>query len=172
MRIAILDVHYPASGARAACVLAESWQSAVPLSAHVVNIEAVADYEPGQFYRRELPCLMAVLERLPALPDVVVVDAYVWLSGEGREGLGAYLHEALGWRVPVVGIAKTAFAELAGSKVAAEVCRGESKRPLFVTAAGMDLSTAVESVRAMAGPYRVPDLVKLADHLSRSGALG
>jgi hypothetical protein len=35
-------------------------------------------YEPGQFYRRELPYVLALLESLESSP-AVVVDGFVWL---------------------------------------------------------------------------------------------
>jgi deoxyribonuclease V len=59
--IALLDVDYRATGARAACVLAESWTDATPSSEHSVDISSVEEYEPGNFYRRELPCLLEVI---------------------------------------------------------------------------------------------------------------
>jgi deoxyribonuclease V len=57
-------------------------------------IASVAPHLPGQLFRLELPCLLAVLA-LDPLPECVVVDGYVWLDGEGRPGLGAHLWEAI-----------------------------------------------------------------------------
>lgn len=125
-------------------------------------VRDVAEYEPGAFYRRELPCLTAVLTAGPQ-PDVVIVDGYVWL-GADRPGLGARLFAALGGAVPVVGVAKTRFA----SAEAVAVCRGGSQSPLWVTAAGIDPAEAAGHVAAMAGPYRVPTLLKRADGLART----
>lgn len=79
MTVAFLDVHYQAAGARAACVVADTWEADAPTSVLVSDIEAVEAYEPGSFYRRKLPCLLSVLRLLPSLPDVIVVDGYVWL---------------------------------------------------------------------------------------------
>ncbi len=167
MTLAFLDVHYHGTGARAACVLAQSWEAEAPASTFVQDIPAVAPYEPGSFYRRELPCLLAVLRVLPALPDVVVVDGYVWLAAN-RPGLGAHLYEALGQKTPVVGIAKTAFADIASCPEIVPVFRGASRRPLYVTAAGIAPERAAQCVRGMAGKHRIPELVKIADRLSRS----
>jgi deoxyribonuclease V len=74
------------------------------------------------------------------------------------------LHEALGGRVPIVGVAKTAFR---GDTGAAEVLRGESAKALLVSAAGMSLDEAVDGVRRMAGEHRIPTLLKRVDHLAR-----
>jgi deoxyribonuclease V len=168
--IAFLDVHYSGSAARAACVLAESWEAAAPSLTRVQDIGAVAPYEPGSFYRRELPCLLAVLQLLPAPPDIAVVDGYVWLAPGDRPGLGAHLYQALGRTVPVVGIAKTAFSAAASSSSVIPVLRGASGKPLFITAVGMAPEVAAEHVRRMAGSYRIPSMVSLTDRLTRGSA--
>lgn len=165
--IACLDVAYPDHGARAACVVAASWESESPASTYVREIDVVQPYAPGEFYRRELPCLLAVLDLLPALPEVVVIDGYVWLS-DSRPGLGAHLHAALGGKIPVVGVAKSAFAGVESCSRVVQVFRGESKRALFVTAAGMEPAVAGECVRCMAGAHRIPELLRVTDRLSRA----
>lgn len=168
--IAFLDVGYRSSGARAACVLANSWQDDIAVGSYIADIASVAEYEPGQFFRRELPCLMEVLRRLPLQPVAVVIDGYVWLPSRGRAGLGAHLYEALGRRIPVIGIAKTAFAGAEVSKDVVKVLRGNSKRPLFVTAVGVDLEQAAGWVKSMSGAHRMPALMAAADRLSRTGS--
>lgn len=168
MDIAYLDVAYRGTGARAACVLAESWRAQAPLSTYVCDIEDVQPYEPGKFYLRELPCLLEVLKRLPGLPNVVVIDGYVWLTPGLRPGLGAHLHTALGGKIPVIGIAKTAFVGAASCPAVIQVYRGGSSRPLFVTAAGFEPALAGECVRSMAGKSRIPDLLRIADQLSKT----
>src|SRR5690242_4070369 len=100
--IAAVDVDYRDSGAVAACVLFRAWDDAGSESETVIPIASVEPYEPGQFYRRELPCLLAVLEAAGGSPDVVIVDGYVWLMDERDPGLGAHLHQSLGGRVAVV----------------------------------------------------------------------
>lgn len=169
MTIALLDVDYRAQGAHAACVLVESWVDATPMAEHSVAVQQVEAYEPGHFYRRELPCLLQVLNALPLKPSVAVVDGYVWLAQEGRAGLGWHLHQALGSEVPVVGIAKTAFVGAESSELVAKIFRGGSKRPLFVTAVGVELSLAGGWVQSMAGAHRIPSLVAAVDRLARAG---
>ena len=163
-RIAILDVDYRGEGAVAACVIAEGWEAAAPASEHIAHIANVAPYVPGRFFEREMPCLLAVLASLPRRPEVIVVDGQVWLD-ELRPGLGARLHEALGGAVPVVGVAKTRYR----GAPALEVCRGESRKPLFVTAIGMPADEAARQVGAMRGAHRVPSLITRADRLARTG---
>jgi hypothetical protein len=49
------------------------------------------------------------------------------------------------------------------------VLRGISARPLFVTAAGMPRTEAADLVRHMAGRFRLPDALRRADTLARTG---
>jgi deoxyribonuclease V len=160
--IACVDVDYRASGAVAAAVVIARWEDGKAAAEEVARIARVEAYQPGAFYLRELPCILEVLQRLSGV-DVVVVDGYVWLA-KGREGLGARLFDALGGKVAVVGVAKTAFRD---NDAAVEVVRGKSTRPLFVTAEGIDLARAADHVRAMHGDHRIPTVLKRVDRLAR-----
>ena len=167
--IAIVDVDYRPDDAAAACVLADTWDDPAPAGEVVTRVAGVEPYEPGQFYKRELPCLLAVLARArESSPiDLVVIDGYVWLGDETRPGLGARLYEALGKEVPVVGVAKTRFASC---RVAVPVVRGVGvKSPLYVTAAGVDVAEAARLVGGMHGGHRLPTLLRQVDALCRGG---
>jgi deoxyribonuclease V len=163
--IAFLDVDYRKTGAVAAAVLAHDWADPAPAAEAVAYVPNVAEYVPGEFYRRELPCLRAVLGRCPTVPTLIVIDGYVWL-GPDRPGLGARLHAALGTAIPVVGVAKTCFRSAA--PVAVEVSRNGRRQPLWVTAIGIDGVTAAAAVGRMHGPHRLPTLIRRADRLARS----
>lgn len=167
-----LDVDYRERGAVAAGVLFDEWEAPSAVLDVVAPVDEVAPYVPGSFFLRELPCLQAVLHQVPAAlsPKIecILVDGYVWLDGAGRKGLGAHLFEALGERIPVVGVAKTSFAGAA----ALPVLRGASKRPLWVTAAGVDAAGVVPRVAAMHGPHRIPTLLQRVDHLCRRSSRG
>ena len=161
---AAVDVHYPPEGgARAALVTAPEPRFARIAEERVCWLSSVAPYQPGQFYARELPALRAVLAELGHIVSLVVVDGYVDLDPLGRPGLGAHLHAHL--RVPVVGVAKTAF-RTASHAIA--VHRGAARRPLYVTAAGVPAECAATLVARMAGPYRLPDALRRVDALARS----
>lgn len=160
--LACVDVDYRGERAVAAAILFLDWGAAQPVSELVVPIAAVAPYRPGAFYERELPCVLAVLRRSSWPLAAVVVDGYVWLDG-GKPGLGAHLHAALGGATPVIGVAKTQYR----GAPAVEVLRGDSQRPLYVSAAGVDAARAAEDVRRMHGPHRQPTLLRLVDRLCR-----
>jgi deoxyribonuclease V len=161
--MACLDVAYENTSACAAGIIFREWADATPLHEKVISVQKVQPYQPGQFFRRELPCLLATLQALPPV-EVVVVDGYVWLGGGSQPGLGGYLYQSLGGTVVVVGVAKTKF-RAAGW--ACEVIRGRSSRPLFITTAGMNREAAAEHIRSMHGPYRIPTLIRYVDQLCR-----
>lgn len=174
-----LDVHYaPSGGAVAAGVAFEAWTTEAPSAEFVVGIETPHAYEPGAFYKRELPCLLRALEAYERRPAAgradaaiaaiatIVVDGYVDLDAHGRPGLGRRLFEALHGRIAVLGVAKTAFA---GIDPTHAVLRGDSARPLYVTAAGLELDAAKRAVVSMHGPHRIPTLLKRVDRLARTG---
>jgi deoxyribonuclease V len=162
--LAIVDVGYGQPLARAACVVARGWADAEPARALVVEVPDARAYAPGRFFERELPCLLAVLERVHERLAAVIVDGYVVLDERGTPGLGGHLHAALGGAVAVVGVAKTAFR---GSGFATPVERGTSARPLYVTAAGLEVEHAARLVASMHGAHRIPTLLRHADQLSR-----
>ena len=157
---AAADVHYRRP-ARAAAVAAADPRFARIVAERTVPVPGAAPYRPGQFYLRELPPVLAVLDGFGRL-DLLVIDGYVDLDPGGRPGLGARLHAELG--VPVVGVAKTAFAT---ATHAIPVRRGASARPLFVTAAGIGREQAARLVRDMTGPFRLPDALRRVDALAR-----
>jgi deoxyribonuclease V len=164
MRYGAVDVYYPTSGgARAALVVATDSAFATVVDERVAWLAQAAAYEPGSFFRRELPATRAVLDGVEDL-DLLILDGYVDLDPAGRPGLGAHLYKEIG--IPVVGVAKTAFRS---ATHAAAVHRGVAKRPLYVTAAGLSVEQAARLVADMAGPHRLPDALRSVDRLSRDG---
>src|SRR2546426_2294181 len=162
--IACTDVYYGQTQAIAACLLFRHWSDDHPYLELTEQIQQPEPYEPGRFYRRELPGLLSVIERVPERPGLVIIDGYVWLGDEFHPGLGAYLYEALGRAAAVIGVAKALFQE--GPAVRA-IKRGTSLRPLYVTAAGIDLNEAARSVVELHGEFRIPTFLKRVDRLCR-----
>ncbi len=160
-----VDVDYREDGSASAASLAfSSWADAAPDSEQTARVDRVEPYVPGAFFHRELPCILAVIRASRLRFDVVIVDAYVVLDGDGTPGLGAHLHAALGGETSVVGVAKTRFAR---ATTAIAVTRGRSASPLWVTAIGIHPLEAADGVRAMHGPHRVPTLLRRVDRLAR-----
>ncbi len=163
---AAVDVHYGREGATAVCVVFKFWEDAGPIKVYRTTIKTPAEYRPGRFYERELPCLLAVLRVAGREFESIVIDGYVHLRPGAGKGLGQHLREALPYPVAVIGVAKS-FLKVADRFV--PVLRGRSSQPLFVSAAGCPLKEARKAVGIMSGPYRIPTLLKLADTLARGG---
>lgn len=161
--LAAIDAQYAEETAAVACVTFLEWGDSGAKSEHSTLVHDVEAYTPGEFWRRELPCILAVLGLLPASPATILIDGYVWL-GDGRKGLGAHLFDALGGSTAVIGVAKNPFS---GAMNAALVHRGLSERPLHVTAQGMPLQAAEAAVRSMHGEHRIPTLLKRVDQVCR-----
>lgn len=163
---AALDVHYKGDSAKAVCVLFDDWTSTALHSVYAVETVPQAAYETGQFYKRELPPLLDVLKKVNLTEvETLIVDGYVYLNGEGRPGLGAYLYKALSPTIPVIGVAKRKFAD--SGNVAIAVKRRSSGQPLFITSIGMETARAASLIQNMAGAYRMPALLKQLDGLTR-----
>lgn len=159
---AAFDVHYMKDGcASAAAVLFSDYRDMEPAATLTLLLPGAAEYIPGQFYRRELPCIIALLQQIREPLDEIVIDGYVMLKD--RPGLGMHLFNYLKGKVPVIGVAKSRFKDA----YAAEVFRGRSTRPLYVTAVGVNLQKAAEKIQVMHGDYRIPTLLKRADILAR-----
>jgi deoxyribonuclease V len=163
---ACLDASYRGNEAIAACILFRRWEDDHPAGEMTASANPVKPYVPGSFFLRELPVLRAVLGRVAEPLETVVIDGYVWLDDLQTPGLGAHLYQALGKSVRVIGVAKTAFRGAPG----VEVVRGGTRRPLYVSAAGMPVAEAADCIRRMHGPYRLPTLIRRADALCRRGS--
>jgi deoxyribonuclease V len=163
--IACLDVAYSSTGAAAACVMIQRWDAKDANRIEVRRFDGPQErYEPGAFYKRELPLLMSIISEFKDAIEVIVVDGYVWLGADNQSGLGGHLFSSLGHRTPVIGIAKTQYRNDTWS---IPVLRGESRRPLFVTSAGIQTNTAAECIRRMHGDHRIPTILALTDRTAR-----
>lgn len=162
--ILVVDVAYSEAGGVAAGVLLESWSDISPSREIVVRIPHVEEYVPGEFFRRELPCIEAVLREVGEPLECVVIDGYAYLGDPPRDGLGAALWNKLERKVPILGVAKSKYL---GAPEETLLFRGGSNRPLFVTAAGMTTDEAKRRVLSMAGKHRLPDMLKHVDALAR-----
>jgi deoxyribonuclease V len=159
-----VDVHYRVNRAVTAGVLFDRWSASEPVRELVTPISGVAAYEPGRFFERELPCILALLRCLPELPEIIIVDGYVDLGHKRQPGLGRHLYQALKGQAAVIGVAKRPFKS---TPAAAAIYRGRSGRPLYVTAAGISPDYARHCIVQMHGRWRIPTLLKRVDHLCR-----
>lgn len=161
--ISAFDVDYKNDSATAARVDFRDWNDSVPSAEYVLDIREVEPYESGNFYKRELPCITALIAHYNLQPEIIVIDGYIWLD-ENKIGLGGHLYRYFDEQIPVIGVAKTRFRT--HSKVR-QVLRGNSKSPLYVSADGIELADAAKYIEQMQGEFRVPNLLKKVDRLCR-----
>lgn len=160
------DTYYYDDYANTVCIAFQDWASEREVEVFTEQISISSGYESGAFYKRELPCILSLLNKIVLKEDdIIIVDGYVTLDNDGKIGLGGHLYEALQEKHPVIGIAKNEFTTPDSQR--RNVLRGNSKTPLFVTAKGIDVDQVRIKVEQMHGPYRIPTLLKKLDQLSR-----
>jgi deoxyribonuclease V len=162
--ILAVDVHYKQKKAVISGVLFKNWRSEHPEKELISITDKVEDYESGQFYKRELPCILKLLNEHSLKIDAIVIDGFVYLDGFIKPGLGKHLYDALKGKVKIIGVAKNPFRSITDEF---EIFRGRSQRPLFVTTAGLPLEKAKTIVSGMHGKHRIPTLLKRADQICR-----
>lgn len=164
--ILAFDTYYIEDKAKTVCLAFESWEEEHLTDTHIEFTECLEEYKPGEFYKRELPGILNILKKIDLNDiDVIIVDGYVVLDDSGKLGLGGHLYESLYQKIAVVGVAKSNFFTLNTGKH--EVLRGESTRPLYITALGIDSSFAAQRIKQMKGEFRMPDLLKELDRLTK-----
>jgi deoxyribonuclease V len=162
--ILAIDVQYYDDYARAAGVLFEHWDDAKPVKEiiRLLHPSQYGEYVPGHFYKRELPCIMAIVEALDEKVTAIIVDGYVDL--DEKPGLGRHLYHKVGVEIPIIiGVAKSRFKKA----VCLEVQR-ESGKPLYVTSTNDYITSILDDrIKSMHGKFRNPTLLKRVDHLAR-----
>jgi len=165
--ILAFDSYYYENKAKTVCLEFENWTDSNPTNIYTEILEDVEPYESGAFYKRELPCIISLLKKVKIeLPAVIIVDSFVVLDDSGKKGLGAYLYDHLDKQIPIIGVAKTNFAQNKFNKK--EILRGTSLKPLFITALGVDLKDAAEKIAKMDGQYRMPTLLQKLDTITKN----
>lgn len=165
----ILDVHYQEyhdkTIAKVACIRFSGILQHHILNEYDITMDNVEPYQSGQFYKREMPCLLALLHQIQEPFDVIIIDGYVYLDGLQKAGLGKYLYDNLPIKKPIIGIAKNHFYDITADYA---VYRGTSKHPLYVTTVDFDVETAKKLVKNLQGDFRIPNIVTQVDRLSKT----
>jgi len=162
--ILVVDVQYFNDKAIVAGILFENWKTDEIKKEYTKPIDNIAPYEAGAFYKRELPCIVSLLEDIKEKIDIIVIDGFVSLGKDEKDGLGMYLHKKLNKKILVIGVAKRAFAK---TPKKCEIVRISSIKPLYITSVGIPLEEAKELILNMHGENRIPTLLKRVDQLCR-----
>lgn len=164
--ILAFDSYYYENKAKTVCLAFENFEDKKPLKIIEDYQENVTEYEPGNFYKRELPCILSLLEKHHFENiETIIIDGFVFLDDNQKLGLGGHLYKSLDEKIPIIGVAKTNFSGI--NLMKKEIYRGESNNPLFITAIGIDLNTASENILKMHGNFRFPTLLKQLDSLTK-----
>ena len=162
--ILIVDVYYKKDKACVCAIEIESFENERIKNRYISSCKDFNKYEPGKFYKRELPCILQILNRYKLNPKIVIIDGYVYLDGYRKKGLGGYLYDELNKDVKIIGVAKSRY-YLISDEFA--IYRRNSKKPLYITSAGIEIEKAKNLIKNMRGDYRIPDLLKIADRCSK-----
>lgn len=177
--VAGVDVGVKGGRARAAVVVVDV-NTLTPLAQTVYEMPVPFPYVPGLLAFRELPAILAALERLPALPDVILCDAQ-GRAHPRRLGLASHLGVLIDH--PTVGCAKS---RLVGSHPPLPEARGAwvplqdneevvgavvrtraGVKPVYVSVGHrITLEEAIQVVLACSPRYRLPEPLRLAHRLS------
>ncbi|GGL18436.1 endonuclease V [Sphaerisporangium melleum] len=181
-RLAGLDVTYSKNDDRLIAAV-------VVLDAATLEVQDVVVHEdrprfpylPGLFSFRELPPLLAALEKLDHLPDLLMCDGH-GLAHPRRFGLACHL--GVTTRIPTIGVAKQAligeYAEPGprrgdrspltdkGEVLGTVLRTADHVKPVFVSIGHMiSLEDACQVTLNSTPRYRISEPIRLADQASR-----
>lgn len=168
--ILAFDTYYFENKAKTVCISFENWSDEENYTVNSEKIENIEEYQSGEFYKRELPCILSLLNKIEMKNiTTIIIDGFVYLDDYKRLGLGGHLYNNLN-NIPIIGVAKTNFATLEKNK--RELYRGKSIKPLYITSIGIDLDEATKLIENMNGQNRMPTLLKKLDTLTKEKNCG
>ena len=183
-RVAGVDVGFERGGeVTRAAVAVLAYPSLTLLETAIARRKTRFPYIPGYLSFREVPALLAALERLATAPDLILCD------GQGYahpRRLGLACHLGLLTDIPTIGVAKSRLigehGELAPEKgawvplqdrgeVIGAVLRSRSGvRPLYISAGHrIGLESALHYVLQCTTRYRLPETTRHAHRLASGG---
>ncbi len=165
--ILAFDTYYYENKAKTICLSFENWNKEENFKTYSEITENIEEYKSGEFYKRELPCILSLLEKIEIKEqiEVIIIDGYVYLDDNKKLGLGGHLYKQLNGEIPIIGVAKTNFTILNKSK--RQLLRGKSTKPLYITSIGINVDRATELIKNMNGQNRTPTLLKTLDKLTK-----
>ncbi len=169
--ILAFDTYYFDNKAKTVCLAFDNWATTDSYEIYSEIIETNEDYISGEFYKRELPCIMSLYKKINLDNiEAIIIDGFVFLDDGKKMGLGGYLYQTLASKIPIIGVAKTNYFTIEKDKRA--IYRGISINPIYITAIGIDLDMASELIQNMSGEYRIPTILKKLDTLTKVRDVG
>jgi deoxyribonuclease V len=179
--VAGLDSAYDEQGNVVAAVVVLDAATLEPVDTATARGTTEFPYIPGLLAFRELPTVIAALEKLGTTPDLLICDGQ-GLAHPRRFGLACHLGLLTG--LPTMGVAKSVWGN--GSEPGCErgsvgdillddeivgraVRTQDGVKPVFVSVGHrISLDTACATTLALAPRYRQPETTRRADHLCRA----
>lgn len=175
--ILALDSYYKNNICNTSLVVFVRPGSEIPYYTDTIYTEVTSEYIPGEFYKRELPGIIQIIEKLRSEhPEIwnriviIIIDSFITLKSVDKiwGGLGYHLQEYLksvGITNRIIyGVAKSNFGN--SDEISKLIYRGKSKKPLYIQSTYKN-HTAVGVIHNMHGENRIPAMLKLVDKLSR-----
>jgi deoxyribonuclease V len=144
-------------------------------------------YIPGLLSFREMPALLGAFKKVQQKPDLILVDG---MGIAHPRGIGIASHLGLWLEIPTIGVGKKklvgtyhadALSNEKGSTVAlmhhekmigAVVRTKMNVKPLFISPGHMvSIRTSIDYVLACCRGYRLPELTRYADKLSKKDGM-
>lgn len=163
-----------------AAVAVLAYPSLEPVEQSVARLPTRFPYVPGLLSFREIPAVLAALERIRQLPDLLLCDGQ-GLAHPRRFGIACHLGVLTD--IPAIGVAKS---RLVGEYAAVPEGRGEwtplvdkgecigavvrtraGVKPLFISPGHrIGLESAIDYVMACTPKYRLPETTRQAHRLA------
>jgi deoxyribonuclease V len=180
-RVAGVDVGFEQNGeiTRAAVVVLD-FPSLKPLEHDIARLPTRFPYVPGLLSFREIPAVLAALEKLQRLPDLLLCDGQ-GLAHPRRFGIACHLGVLTD--LPAIGVAKSRLIGIHGpvpeekgawvplmdgeERIGAVLRSRTNINPLFISVGHrICLETAIHYVLACSPKYRLPETTRQAHRLA------
>lgn len=166
MKLAVDTYYYSDTLAFTVGVLFNRWTDDEPAEIISSICTKFSPYIPGEFYKRELPCVLGLLEKVDMDKiETIIVDGFLRLrfnDSTEKDGLGKKLFDSLNMPgLKVIGLAKSDFCRT--DEISASLLRGSAVNPLWVQGIGLPDNVAAENIKMMSGESRIPKLLKILD---------
>ena len=161
-----IDTYYTEENAYTVGVFFSKWDDTEPLKIIKRITKPKYPYVPGEFYKRELPCIMDLLGGVDFDSlSTIIVDGFVRIEKDGEmvSGLGEHLYdEVKDWGISVIGVAKSKFDGCENWSI--PIIRKAGSKPLYVQGIGRYTDEMAASlIKGMAGPNKLPILLQRLD---------
>jgi len=182
-----IDVSAPANSSVGCAVVAIlSFEDLRLIEFRYANRELRWPYIPGFLSFREVPVILAALENVECIPDVIIVDGQ-GIAHPRRFGIAAHLGVLLD--APTIGCAKSLlcghYSELGphrgdtalllddtGQQIGNVVRTRDGVKPLFVSPGNkISFNSSVRVILESTGVYRLPEPIRFAHRLAKACAI-